>query len=241
MTRVLRGRAGSLEDDRAVTSGLVSAVADGGGAAVRVWQPHRHVAFGRRDARASGYQAARETAREHGFPPIERRAGGRAVAYSGTTLAFVRITPIDSHRTGVQARYDRAVTDIQSALAELGVDARPGEPPAPFCPGAQSLRARGKLVGLAQRIGGETALVGGLVILRDHGPIASVLEPVYDALGLSFDPDSVGSIARAGGVADPRRCRRAIETALAGSEPHVSRIEDGFPGETVRELGDEPA
>jgi hypothetical protein len=37
---------------------------------------------------------------------------------------------------------------------------------------------------------------------------------VYDALGVAFDPDSVGSVAGAGGPAESERVVRAIESAF---------------------------
>src|SRR6056297_3978474 len=80
--RVFRGRAGSIAADRDVSRRLLSIAADGD-PAVRVWTPHRQIAFGRRDARREGYDRARAAADKRGFPPIERDVGGRAVAYDG--------------------------------------------------------------------------------------------------------------------------------------------------------------
>ena len=49
--RVYRGRADTIEADRTVSDRIVDWVADEREPAVRVWRPHRQVAFGRRDAR----------------------------------------------------------------------------------------------------------------------------------------------------------------------------------------------
>ena len=63
----------------------------------------------------------------------------------------------------------------------------------PFCPGAHSLRADGKLVGIAQRVRQDVAFTAGIAVVRDHGPIGNVLSPVYDALGVPFHPESGGA------------------------------------------------
>jgi lipoate-protein ligase A len=227
--RVLRGRAPTLEGDRAVTERLVADVRETGEPAVRAWRPHRHLAFGRRDARADGYDAARAAAEDQGYPSYERETGGRVVAYTGHTVAFTRIEPVGEERTGIDARYDRAVGWARAALADCGVDAARGEPDHSFCPGAHSLSADGKLVGIAQRVGRGTARVGGVVLVRDHDAVADVLAPVYDALGVPFDPSTVGSVARARGVSpgavDPAAVARAFETHLVGdAEARVERV-----------------
>jgi len=228
--RVYRGRADSIDADRAVTDRLVERVATGGPEptdrepAVRVWRPHRLVAFGRRDARNEGYDRAREAAREHEFPPVERDVGGRAVAYTGSTVAFVRATPVDGPRRGIGARYDAAIADLRDALADLGVDATAGEPPDSFCPGSHSLQAdcggrSRKLAGLAQRVRNDVAVVAGVLVVDDHAEIADVLAGVYDALGVPLDPETVGSVELAGGESDAQRVVEAVENALVGNEP----------------------
>lgn len=218
--RVLRGRASDAASDRTATRRLVDGVAESGEPAVRVWRPRPQVAFGRRDARAAGYDRARAVAKDAGYAPVERRAGGRAVAYTGDTVAFVRVEPADEERAGIPERYEAALADLRRAVGSLGVEAERGEPADAFCPGTHSLQAAGgKLVGLAQRVGGGTATVGGLLVVRDHDAIATVLEPVYEALDVPLDPASVGSLARAGGEADPARAREAVERALVGDVP----------------------
>lgn len=218
--RVLRGRAETVEADRAVTRTVLEDTRDTGESTVRVWTPHRQVAFGRRDTHRDGYETAREAAKEYGFPTHERAVGGRAVAYTGNTVAFARAKPLKNIRSGLQERYSAATTDLQVALMRLGVHARPGEPSDSFCPGSHSLQADGKIVGIAQRVQRGVALVAGIVITDDHKAIAEVLTDVYDALDVPFDTDSVGSIAHTGGNGDPERVTREIERALvdAGSK-----------------------
>lgn len=216
--RVLRGRAETVETDRAVTRSVLEDTRDNGESTVRVWTPHRQLAFGRRDTRTDGYETATDAANAHDFPTHERSVGGRAVAYTGSTVAFARTEPLDDIRSGMQSRYSSAVTDLQVALMRLDVHAHPGEPENSFCPGSHSLQADGKIVGVAQRVQRGVALVAGIVIVCDHEAIAAVLEEVYDALGVPFDADSVGSIGRAGGDGDPEHVKREVERALAESE-----------------------
>ncbi len=214
--RMLRGRAGSIDADRTLTRAILERAGETREPAVRVWTPGRQLGFGRRDANESGYEEARRIAENHGFPPLSRSVGGRAVAYTGRTLAFAHAIPIDDMRTGLDARYDEAIRRVSAALADLGIEAERGEPPESFCPGAHSLSRDGKIVGIAQRVTSRAALVSGVVIVADHEEIAGVLSPVYEALGVAFDPDSVGSVASSGGPTEPETVARVIEAELVG-------------------------
>ena len=211
--RVFEGRAADIDADRERSRELFEHTAETGEPTVRAWTPPRQVAFGRRDTRAAGYERARAIAAEQDFPPVEREVGGRAVAYTGSTVAFARTEPAEGRE--IQQRYARATTDLQVAFHRLGVRARAGEPPESFCPGSHSLQADGKIAGLAQRVTGNAALVAGIVVTRDAGAMAGVLEPIYDALDVTFDPDSVGSLSRAGSDADPGTVAHTIGEALA--------------------------
>jgi octanoyl-[GcvH]:protein N-octanoyltransferase len=215
--RVFDGRAEDIDADRARTGAMFEYTKASGDPAVRAWTPHRQVVFGRRDARAEGYERAKQAAEERDFPSIERSVGGRAVAYTGSTVAFARAEPPDG--TDIQRRYTRATTDVQVALDRLGVRARAGEPPKSFCPGSHSLQADGKIAGLAQRVTGDGALVAGIVLTRDAEETVDVLDPVYTALDVPFDPDSVGSIERAGGESAPETVTDEIEHALVEGYP----------------------
>lgn len=224
--RVLRGRAETRAADRRVTAELLETAGERGEPAVRVWTPRRQVAFGRRESRESGYEAAREAARDRGFAPVERSVGGRAVAYTGSTLAFALALPVEEMRSGMGERYEHATDRVQRALWRVGAPVERGEPANSFCPGRHSLSYRGKLVGIAQRIRSDSALVSGIVVVDDHEEIARVLEPVYAALDSPFDPGTVGSVARAGGRADSRTVAREIESWLVGDrEARVERVD----------------
>jgi lipoate-protein ligase A len=216
-TLVVRDRLPDAVADGDATATLRARVAATERPAVRVWAPGRIVAFGRRDVRSDGYDAAASAARDRGFDPVERSVGGRAVAYDGeTTLAFARITPVDDVREGLDARYDALITDVTRALADLGVDAERGEPAESFCPGQHSLQSGGKLAGLAQRVTQGAAITSGVLTVANHDALAAVLDAVYDALDVPFDPESVGSVAHAGGPDDPDVVRDALEAVLVG-------------------------
>lgn len=212
--RVLRGRADDPEADRSATGAMVERTRETGVPSLRVWRPHRQLAFGRRDARAPRYQQAREAAAEAGFPPFERSVGGRAVAYTGTTVAVAHARPNADFRRGVGERYEETLQAIQRALWRLGVPAQQGEPDDAFCPGGHSLSWKGKIVGAAQRVRKDVALVGAVVVVDGHEAIAEVLSPVYANLDVPFDPNSVGSIRRAEGRADPDAVVEEVESVF---------------------------
>lgn len=216
--RIVRGSLSDAEDDGAVTRRLADHVEASGEPALRVWTPPRQVAFGRRDAIADGYEAARAAAVDRGYEPVERSVGGRAVAYTGGTVAFAYAVTRNDDRDGIQTRYEEVTDLLQRACRDLGATVRSGEPDGTFCPGDHSLQNGGKIAGIAQRVRRETALVGGCVVAveRDEAGLAAVLEPVYDALDVRFDPDSVGSVEGAGGPGDVDRVVAAIEGAFVG-------------------------
>jgi lipoate-protein ligase A len=222
---VLRGRAPTLEADRERTGATVERAVETDTPTLRVWPPHRQVAFGRRDARTDGYDHARAIAKERGYPPIERQVGGRAVAYTGSTVAFTYADP-GTERTAIESRYEDATSRLQSALGVLGVDASEGEPDGAFCPGTHSLQSGGKVAGLAQRVRRDVAVVGGIVVVRDEEAIADVLDPIYDALGVPFEPDAVGSVRRAGGPDEPETVCRAVVDAFTDGDVRTEYVRE---------------
>jgi len=222
--RVLRGCAETPETDREVTDRLVSTVGESDEPALRVWQPPRQVAFGRRDTLREGYDVACQHLSERGIPHVERTTGGHAVFFSGTTVSFLRATPVEDGRSSITDRYETTIETVQGALSGLGVEASEGEPDGAFCPGTHSLSADGKIVGLAQRVRRDTAVISGIVVVQDHEEINEVLDPVYRALEIPFERTATGSIAKAGGESDPERVCRELERALSVGEVSVERV-----------------
>lgn len=222
--RVVRGRSADVNADRRVGAVLSESVERSGEPALRVWTPHRQVAFGRRDAASDGYDRARRAARERDYAVVEREVGGRAVAYTGSVVAFSYLVP-NRDGEGIGDRYDAATDRLKHALSSLGATVRDGEPDGAFCPGDHSLRGEGKIAGIAQRVRREVAVVGGCLVVKsaDEAAIADVLDPIYDALGAPFDPDSVGSVEAAGGPGDPEAVVDAVESAFVEGRP-IERV-----------------
>ena len=179
---------------------------------LRLYWPDAIVAFGRRDAIAPGYAQAVREARARGFAAIQRLAGGRAAVFHESTLAFAWAIPDLRAREQVERRFVELADIMVAAFRALGVDARVGEVPGEYCPGAHSVNARGarKLMGVGQRVIRGATHVGGVVVVGRSVAIREVLVPVYKALGLDWEPDSVGSLEDELGSLDPERIERAV-------------------------------
>src|SRR5690606_18601198 len=136
---------------------------------LRLYRPDDVVAFSGLDAASAGFAEAVAAARAAGFGAALRLAGGRAAVFHSGTLAFAWAVPVADLRRGIQERFDAVSELIAAALRRLGVDARVGEVPGEYCPGAHSVNARGrvKLMGVGQRVVRGAAHVGGVVGVRD--------------------------------------------------------------------------
>ena len=165
------------------------------------------LAFGRLDKLKPGYRRAVAIAREHGYEPIERLAGGRAAVFHEGTLSVSRATRQAGAYAGTRERFEEMSRAIATTLGRIGVDGRVGEVPGEYCPGEYSVNARGrvKLAGIGQRVITGGAHVGGVIVVRGAGPIRAVLEPIYEVLELDWDPASAGSIAAELGEDDAPR------------------------------------
>lgn len=163
---------------------------------LRLYRPDPIVAFGRRDAASPGYAAAVALARERGFAAVQRLAGGRAAVFHEGTLAFAWAIPDPDARLNIQRRFQELAEIMAAAFRRLGVDARIGEVPGEYCPGAHSVNARGerKLMGVGQRLIPGATHVGGVVVVEGGERVRDVLEPVYDALAFDWRPATAGSL-----------------------------------------------
>jgi lipoate-protein ligase A len=135
-------------------------------------------------------------AREAGFEPVLRLAGGRAAVFHERTLACSWAVPDPRPAARTTERFRELAELLAAALDGLGVDARVGEVPGEYCPGAWSVNAGGrtKLVGMGQRLIAGAAHRGAVVVVGGSDRIRDVLVPVNDALGLDWDPATAGSI-----------------------------------------------
>jgi octanoyl-[GcvH]:protein N-octanoyltransferase len=163
---------------------------------VRLHRTGRVLAFGRQDAASDRFDAAVAAARDVGFEPIVRLAGGRAALYHEGTIALSWVTPDPNPTSGTHSRFEELSELVAAAVRRLGVDARVGEVPGEYCPGAYSVNARGrsKLVGIGQRIISGGAHLGVVIVVRGSVLVRETLIPVYDALGLEWDPATAGSV-----------------------------------------------
>jgi octanoyl-[GcvH]:protein N-octanoyltransferase len=196
---------------------------------IRIHRTGRVLAFGRQDAASDGFQAAVAAARRAGFEPIVRLAGGRAALYHEGTIALSWATPDPNPTSGTHSRFEQLSELLADAVRRLGVDARVGEVPGEYCPGAYSVNARGssKLVGIGQRIVSGGAHLGVVVVVRDSALVREALIPVYDALGLEWDPATAGSVEDELGDADLAAVEDALLEALAdaGHELHDATLD----------------
>lgn len=184
------------------------------GPSVRIHPTSRMVAFGRRDTHEAGYDEAVRISRKLGFTPVERLAGGRAAIFHAGIMGLSMITPEADSTVGIRERFSLMAEATVKALRSLGVDARVGEVPGEYCPGEFSVNVRGskKLAGFSQRLIRGAAHVTGLIVIDGPVEVNAVLEPVYDALGLVFDPSATGSVvAEVGGVDHAGLARALIE------------------------------
>jgi lipoate-protein ligase A len=184
---------------------------------LRIARPGRIVAFGKRDVVAAGYSEAVAAAANEGFAGIERLAGGRAAVFHENTISFAHAVRDDEPRAHVTERFDATAGLIVRALERLGVDARVGEVPGEYCPGAHSVNARGerKLMGVGQRIVKGGVHVGGVVVVADAELVNRPLVPVYAALGLDWRPEATGSLADEARDTSWEQAAEAIEAEYA--------------------------
>jgi octanoyl-[GcvH]:protein N-octanoyltransferase len=163
---------------------------------LRIARPATVVAFAKRDALAAGYGQALRAAAEGGFGAVLRLAGGRAAAFHEGTLEVAHAAPAVDPQAGIHERFEAEATLLSRALERLGVDARIGELAGEYCPGRWSVNAAGrrKLAGIGQRVVAGGSHTGTVVVAEGADRVRRVLERVYSALGLSWDPDTAGAV-----------------------------------------------
>src|SRR5918994_2838072 len=185
---------------------------------MRLHRTTRILAFGRHDAASPGFDDAVRAARATGFEPIVRLAGGRAAVYHEGTIALSRAIHDPRPAARTHARFEVIAELIAAALRRLGVDARVGEVPGEYCPGAYSVNARGrsKLVGIGQRIIAGGAHLGVVIVVRHSALVREALIPVYRALELDWDPATSGSVTdELGREVTPDEVEEAVIAELA--------------------------
>jgi lipoate-protein ligase A len=181
---------------------LARAKSGGIGPTLRLYRPAPTVAFGQRDTRLPGFEAAAQASRDNGFEPLVRRAGGRAAAYHEGTLVVDHIEPDPDAIAGSKTRFGYFGELFARALRSAGVQAAVGEIPGEYCPGEFSVHGTHpadaarpvKLVGTAQRVVAGGWLFSSVIVVENSGPIRKVLTDSYAALGLDWDPVTAGAV-----------------------------------------------
>lgn len=199
--------------DVAVSHAVLAAVAEGSlGGVFRLHVPGPIVAFGRADRVQPGYSDAVRAATAHGFEAVERLAGGRAAVFHEQTLAFSLAMPVTDSRTGISERFSVVAGAMSAAFQKLGLDARVGEVPGEYCPGAWSVNIAGrfKVMGVGQRLVRGAAHVGGVVVVDGARRVRDVLIPVYRALRIDWDPRTTGALADRSPGLDTGKVAKAI-------------------------------
>ena len=196
--RLLRtGEAGSAALELAISHALLTRVSKGElPSTLRVYRPRATVAFGKLDRLSAGYDAAVQAARDHGYEPVLRLPGGHAAAYNADSIGIDVVWALDDPATGTHDRFATEGERLAGALRGLGVDARVGEVPGEYCPGAYSVNARGrvKLIGTAQRLVRGAALLGASVVVGGGASIRAVLRDVYSALEFEWVESTAGAL-----------------------------------------------
>lgn len=169
------------------------------GPTLRFYRPAPTVAFGQRDARMPGFDAAAEACRRRGFEPLVRKAGGRAAAYHEGCLIVDHVEPHADAIADTKSRFVRFGALFADALSSLGADARVGEIPGEYCPGEYSVHGVGpdrrvKLVGTAQRVVSGAWFFSSVIVVQHSEPVRDVLTDTYAALGLDWDPSTAGAV-----------------------------------------------
>jgi octanoyl-[GcvH]:protein N-octanoyltransferase len=183
--------------DIAVSHALLTRVARGElGSTVRLYRPAPTLAFGRLDALRPGFAEAGDAARDAGFAPIVRLAGGHAAAYHERSLIYEEIVAAPDVTAGLHDRFRDGADLLADAIAGLGVETQVGEIPGEYCPGAYTVSAAGrlKLVGIAQRAVRGGALLSAFILVGGGDRLRAALFDVYRALEIAWRPATAGAL-----------------------------------------------
>ena len=217
----------------------------GGPETLRIYRPRPTLGFSGRDAASPGIEQAVAAARAMGFVPVRRGPGGRAAAYHEGALCLDHVSSdaLAAREEGggttggpgeIRPRFVAFGELLVDALRSLGVAAELGPVPGEYCPGEFSINdGRGhKLVGTAQRLVRGGWLFGTVILVTDPEPVREVLIEVYHALGLDWDPATVGAVETTVPGVTVDIMKSAVLAAYAG----LGRLVPGGVSDDVIEL-----
>jgi lipoate-protein ligase A len=215
--------------DVAVSHALLRRVARGEiEPTVRLYRPAPTLAFGRLDALRPGFAEAGDAARDAGFQPIVRLAGGHAAAYHEQSLIYEEIVAQPNVTAGLHDRFRDAADLLAGALASLGVETHVGEIPGEYCPGAYTVSAAGriKLVGSAQRAVRGAAMLSAFILVGGGDRLRGVLFDVYRALEIAWRPATAGALADVAPGVTTEAVEAAVLAARGEDRPLVDATLD---------------
>ena len=232
--RLLRtGEAGSAALELAISHALLTRVSKGElPSTLRVYRPRATVAFGKLDRLSPGYEAAvpplatTATSPSCGSPAVTPRPTTRT--RSGSTSCGRWTIPPPAPTTASPTRGSGS----RARCARLGVDARVGEVPGEYCPGAYSVNARGrvKLIGTAQRLVRGAALLGASVVVGDgaaSAPSCATSTPPSSSSGTS--PPRARSTRRSRASHSPPSRPRSSRPTATSSRRTWTRTPSPWP------------
>lgn len=183
---------------------------------LRLTVPGSSVGFGKHDAVTAGFPAAVAAARDAGFEPFIRLAGGRAAVFHRQSVAISWVMPDTDPVVGIRARFSAVAGVLVEAFASLGIDAGIGPVPGEYCPGDFSIHVgNAKVAGIGQRLTRSAAHIGGVVVTGDGDAIRRALIPVYEALQLDWDPSTAGALSDTAPGVDPDAVIDAVVNRLS--------------------------
>lgn len=201
------------------------------GETLRLSVPGPSVAFGKHDAASPGFDAAVAAARAAGFEAFIRLAGGRAAVFHDQTVAISWVVPDERPIDRIRARFTFVSGLLVDAFATLGVEAGVGVLPGEYCPGEFSVHVGNrKVAGLGQRLTRSASHVGGVVVAAGGDRVRRALIPVYEELGLDWDPGTAGSLSDAVPGIGPHAVIDAIVDRLSAD---ADIVEASLPAETI--------
>jgi lipoate-protein ligase A len=203
---------------------------------VRLFRVRDCVAFGPQDERAQGHARALEAARAAGFAAVPRVEGGRAVAAGPGVLGIAWTIADREARARIRPRFSLLAAVIAEALRAQGVDAAVGPVAGEYCPGDFSVGAGGrvKLAGLGQRVTASGAHLGAFVVIEEAARLRAVLGDVYGALGIAWQPASLGCVRDLRGESGVEDVARALVGALGR---HVELLPAAAASSTAGSVG----
>ena len=168
-----------------------------GAPVLRIYRPQPTVAFSRRESLMVGFSQAVDVAQSHGFFPIIRPTGGRAVAYDRASLVLDLVTHDGPLRKDNDHHFRQIGELFVGVMREIGLDARLGPVEGEYCPGSYSINSRGevKIVGTSQRVSNRARLLSASIPVEDSTRAKNVLIACNQALAFDWNPDTFASLS----------------------------------------------